>query len=666
MSIATSAASAAAPALPNPLPPPNCTPYLTNGFDPLKSSFLTQPIFQLTYANGAQGQFNGVTCSIPDGVVFLERTQFGYSNSEHFMRTVSDFKYSFSVSVSAGLDGQKYSGSFSSSLTYGASFFSDVTKEYFLTFATQQCYSVRRDCSAAQASLTPGFTADLAALPATIGSSSDYQAYAGFFQKYGTYFLVSGVFGGFMAKATTISKSVVKTADHMKLQAAISGSFETEIGKVTGSASTSYNESQWLDQYQNDMSSTTSAVGGTYQPDKPAAFFSSCYDNPVLLLGLGTAGLSPVILPLSALITGPDATAKAATMDAAARVYLNTPHISTPDPVAASTLNQYDVDTILVAYTNYAVNGSRGYTTGSVGPADGMAVPCAYASGHLYDQDQRYANTASLALPVQKGLRAELAQTTTFGTAPEALFQRFALGQADGGAAVLGASSSLTVSAGTPLTQTAASDGFLLVSLLRGGSGARGSAAVTVGSVLRGAASIHYYPGDDVHYPQESVLVPICNGETYTVTCDTTFGDVTYAAQWTPLSGVLSFQPAQQMLAYGQTQPSQLPLTVQNVQTDGFLILLIDGRSCDQTIGFGAIEMGPAGTPLGTDATMAAASINFYPGADTWLGCNSAVLPVPKGWSYNVTFNYVFAQPSVALCWVPLVNPTDPTQWAGN
>ncbi|MBJ7415775.1 MAG: hypothetical protein JHC88_10050, partial [Niveispirillum sp.] len=56
----------------------------------------------------------------------------------------------------------------------------------------------------------------------------------------------------------------------------------------------------------------------------------------------------------------------------------------------------------------------------------------------------------------------------------------------------------------------------------------------------------------------------------------------------------------------------------------------------------------------------------FYPGADTWLGCNSAVLPVPKGWSYNVTFGYSFAQPSVALWWVPLVNPTDPTQWAGN
>ncbi len=666
MSIATPAASAAATALPNPLPPPNCTPYLTNGFDPLHSSFLMQPIFQLAYANGAQSQFNGVTCSIPDGVVFMERTEFGYSNSEHFMRTVSDFKYSFSVAVSAGLHGQKYSGSVSSSLTYGASFFSDVTKEYFLTFATQQCYSIRRDCSAAQASLTAGFSADLAALPATIGSSSDYQAYDTFFQKYGTYFLISGVFGGFMAKATTISKSVVKTADHTHLQAAISGSFQTEIGKVTGSASTSYSESQWLDQYQNDMSSTTSAVGGTYEPDKPASFFPSCYTNPVLLLGLGTAGLAPEILPLSALITGTDATTRAATMDAAARVYLNTPHISTPNPVQPSALSVYNVDTILTAYTNYAVNGARGYTTGSVGPADAMAVPCAYASGHLYDQDQRYAKTASLAMPVQQGLRAELAQTTTFGTPPDALFQSFALGQADGGASVLGASSSLSVSAAEPLTQTAASDGLLLVSLVRGGSGARGSVAVTVGGVMRGAASIHYYPGDDVHYPQESVLVPICKGETFTVTCDTTFGDVTYAAQWTPLSGTLSFLPAQQMLAYGLTQPSDLPLAVPSAPTDGFLILLIDGRGCDQTIGFGTIEMGPGGTTLGTDATMAAASINFYPGADTWLGCNSAVLPVPKGWSYNVTFNYTFAQPSVALCWVPLVNPTDPTQWAGN
>jgi len=657
MSDVTQAASAASSALPNPLPPPNCMPYLTNGFDPLQSSFLTQPIFQLTYANGTQSQFNSVTCSIPDGVVFMERTAFGYSNSEHFMRTVSDFKYSFSVAVSAGLHGQKYSGSFSSKLTYGASFFSDVTKEYFLTFASQQCYSILRDCSAAQASLTSGFSADLTALPATITSSSDYQAYAAFFQKYGTYFLVSGVFGGYMAKATTISKSVVKTADHMKLQAAISGSFQTEIGKVTGSASASYSDSQYLDQYQDDMSSTISAVGGTYAPDHPAAFFASCYSNPVLLLGLGTAGLSPTILPLSAL---------AATMDAATRVYLNTPHISTPDPVQASTLNQYDVDTILTAYTNYAVDGARGYTTGSVGPADAMAVPCAYASGHLYGQDQRYANMASLAMPVQQGSRAELAQTTTFGNPAEALFQSFALGRADGGSSVLGATSSLTVAAGAPLTQTAASDGFLLVSLVRGGSGARGSATVRVGGLLRGAASIHYYPGDDVHYPQESVLVPICNGETFTVTCDTTFGDVTYAAQWTPLSGPLSFLPAQPMLSYGPPQPSDLPKTVSNVPTDGFLVFLIDGRDCGQTIGFGTIEMGPTGTALGPDAAMAATSVNFYPGADTWLGCNSAVLPVPKGWSYNVTFNYSFAQPSVALWWVPLVNPTDPTQWAGD
>lgn len=666
MSDVTQAASAAPFALPNPLPPPNCIPYLTNGFDPLHSSFMTQPIFQLAYANGAQSQFNGDTCSIPDGVVFLERTEFGYSNSEHFMRTISDFKYSFSVAVSAGLHGEKYSGSFSSSLTYGANFFSDVTKEYFLTFATQQCYSILRDRSAAQASLTPGFSADLAALPATITSASDYKAYSDFFQKYGTYFLVSGILGGFMAKATAISKSLIKTADHAHLQAAISGSFQTDIGKVTGSASTNDSVSQSLAQYQNDMSSTISAVGGTYEPDKPAAFFPSCYDNPVLLLGLGTAGLSPEILPLSALITGTNAASRVATMDAAARVYLNTPHISTPDPVEASALVQYNVDTILVASTNYAVNGARGYTTGSVGPADGAAVPCAYASGHLYDQDQRYAWMASLALPVQQGLRAELVQTTTFGIEPISVFQSFALGRADGKASVLGASSSLSVSPATPLTQTAASDGFLLVSLVRGGSGARGSAAVTVGGVLRGAASIHYYPGDDVHYPQESVLVPISNGETFTVTCDTTFGDVTYAAQWTPLTGVLAFQPAQQLLTYGPPQPGNLPLSVPNVPTDGFLILLIDGRSCDQTIAYARIEMGPAGTVLDSDATMAATSVNFYPGADTWLGCNSAFLPVPKGWSYNVTFDYSFAQPSVALCWVPLVNPTDPTQWAGN
>ncbi len=666
MSIAAQAASAAATALPNPLPPPNCMPYLTNGFDPLQSSFLTQPIFQLTYANGTQSQFNGVPCSIPDGVVFMERTEFGYSNSEHFMRTVSDFKYSFSVAVSAGLHGQKYSGNFSSKLTYGASFFSDVTKEYFLTFASQQCYSILRDCGAAQASLTSGFSADLAALPATITSSNDYQAYATFFQKYGTYFLVSGVFGGFMAKATTISKSVVKAADHAKLQTAISGSFQTEIGKVTGSASASYSDSQYLDQYQDDMSSTISAVGGTYAPDQPASFFASCYSNPVLLLGLGTAGLSPDILPLSALITGADAATRVATMDAAARVYLNTPHISTPDPVRASTLNQYNVDTILTAYTNYAVDGARGYTTGSVGPADAVAVPCAYASGHLYGQDQRYAWMASLALPVQQGLRAELAQTTTFGTPLLPVFQSFALGRADGKASVLGASSSLSVSTAEPLTLAATSDGFLLVSLKYGGSGARGSATVTVDGLLRGAASIHYYPGDDVHYPQESVLVPICNGETYTLTCDTTFGDVTYAAQWTPLSGALCFQPAQQALAYGPPQPGALPLTVSNVPTDGFLVFVIDGRNCDQTIGYGTIEMGPTGTALGPDAAMSATSVNFYPGADTWLGCNSAVLPVPKGWSYNVTFDYSFAQPSAALWWVPLVNPTDPTQWAGN
>lgn len=670
MSTSTPAPVAAPSAAPAYLPLPNCVPYLKNGFDPKTTSFMTSPIFDLTYSNGVTTPYGNqnqavsqiTQCSVPDQVTSYQTlSSIKWSSSQNFMRTISDYKYSFSVAVNAGLKGQKYSGSLSSSLTYSSNLFSDTSKEYFLSFRYQEVYTIERNLTSAQSSLNPTFAAALNGLPATISSASAYQQYAAFFQQYGTYFFVSGTFGGSLVRESIVSKSLIKSQGALAVTASIKGSFETEIGKVSGGASSSYNESNSQTQYQDQITSSLSSVGGIYDPNDLGSFFQSCFEAPVLLLGLGDPGLVPSILPLSALITGADATTRVETMDAAARVFLGTPHISGPDPVPLSTRISFPSDAILVGYTNYSNNGGRGYTTGLMGPEGVPPPPCAYASGHLYTNDDRYASRAGLAFPVPQGMIAELMQTTTYGTPPVAAFNAFKLGEADNSPTALGAP--VPLSTAGPVTGTAATDGFLLISLVQGGDGARGTATVTVAGNLRGAASIHYYPNDDVHYRQESMLVPICNGEQYVLDYQTTFGTVTFAAQWIPLSGALAFQPAQQLLAY-QT-PSQNPQTVAaKAETDGILILVLDGRNSDGAQGYGTLQLSEKGSDLDDDATMAGTSIHFYPGADTWLPCNSATLPVPKGWSYQVTVSWSFDSFPVTAYWVPLVNPTDPTSYA--
>ncbi|HEY0156478.1 MAG TPA: hypothetical protein VGF28_04220 [Thermoanaerobaculia bacterium] len=187
-------------------------------------------------------------------------------------------------------------------------------------------------------------------------------------------------------------------------------------------------------------------------------------------------------------------------------------------------------------------------------------------------------------------------------------------------------------------------DGFMLATLQENENGDR---SFTYGlndpssnpSTVRACASQHYYVDEDRYVVNASFLMPAPSGLSYVIGEDTTSGFPSATAQFMALN--LQGMQAWQVVALNNpTVATQ----------DGFVVAWVDGSGDDGSRGSitGAqiLGVGPS--------IVAGSSQHLYADGDVFVPCNSFMMPVCNGTTYQINTTITSDNPVFGAAFVPL------------
>ena len=631
---------------------------LSYGFNALTASFGSGQIFEISYKNGVTKTYNGGTYNIPDQIdLFSTETAYRAESIFKIMESASDFNDVYQYSGSTGLEGIGFSPSLSGSLAYSSGLFSSTASAYFLSFASMVAYT------AARVSGTPGdlslqFAADVASLPETITTPAEYQQYVNFFETYGTHYLARSSFGGYSVMRSDITASFMASSESRSAAANIGAAFGEAVSDLVLNAQAVYEKSSYLQQYKASIAFSFSAIGGVQDPSL-TTYYQSVFDKPVLLLGLNEAGdgaspaslsgAAPEMIPLSTLATS---ATRQATMEAATSAYLTPSLIDTPVSLALSSATRASADGFLVGWVQAfgsIRSGLNGYTDGQIDPTTWRGA----ASVHYFGGSSDYIDWSTLTMPViaDDTMLVQLSGDT-FPEAPITPLDFYAfISRTAGGPGLF---PDAWVDKGTAgFTETAVTDGLLVVLLQSLNDNAHADGFVKVGSDTRGACSVQKNAASDIWCPDQSLCVPILNGEAFTVSM--TGSAVGIQSYWLPLAA--------------DAATLGTPVSLVNTNTsfkapqDGFLIVI---AALANPGGYGTqhVSVAVAQTQAGLSddsATVAGVTVEeLYRGGAGFVSVRyrTLMLPVSRGMYFEAVSN--MWGPGSAMWWVPLLDSTIP------
>ena len=300
---------------------------MQTGFDPKTATAIGNPIFVMSYDDGKTAMYGPndgqKEYPVPDQVNFQAVSVFSNKSISTVMSTQEQYDEAFSISVAGDFSGVAWSGSASASLAYTGGLFKSSDKEYYLNFSVQTVYHINRN---EKLVLTPAFHAAITGLPDTV-TAENYGQFSNFFDTYGTHYLDSGSFGGFLVMETDMDKSLVESQSSTTITAAVNAAYNGAVASGSLSIDSMYNNNTFLSTYRSQINSKTDAVGGQHM-EKIDGYIASCFALPDLLLGpAGDAALAPKMIPLAQLALG---NARKASMLEATDRYLDVPCIGLP------------------------------------------------------------------------------------------------------------------------------------------------------------------------------------------------------------------------------------------------------------------------------------------------------------------------------------------------
>lgn len=670
----TTAAAPDLAALP-PMPPGLEIP-ATRGFNARKGDFMGGPIFNLGFADGQKVNYGSPAgekqqYEIPDGMTFDGSTFSFESNSVTYLSSAAEYDQRLSASTKGQVKGLGYSASASSSIAYHGNMKLNSQYTYGLMFNVQQTYEINWYKNP---SLHDEFKRDINNLPAALATEEDQDAYRVFFNKYGTSYLKSGVFGGYMTMQNRIEEELFEQTTEKEISAGIEGGYQGLMAGGSMSAETAYKSSEFLSKHSKDILIEIHTNGGIKPADdKTATYFNSVFNSPILLLDSQPQGnITLEFVDIIDLFSIAGASYDIIQTAGKARDIYLLEGLKDDGVIGVPTRMTFDtaVHATLAGFVNYNLS-----KTGNRQRAQIIAVQSSTASGlssddysarasidyHKKDDGGRdtYITRANFLLPVSANYYCRSQKAAIdFEGKPNITGGFIPMGI--GGLPSLGApvniSSPFSGNSNDPYTYKSEreTDGFMVVNLSTPQStdnGAKFVASIrTPGTdydTTINGTSVYWHEGKHkALVPWQSICTPVRAGETYTGVFQQTQKNLSswYSMYWVPMQKPFTFNAGFEQRVLD---------TIYQAETDGFLTVYLKQSSGDDR---GEVTVyWDEQSDMSEEEVLAQTSIQYHPDHETYIRRNSITVPVVKGRYYKTVMKTSKGSPSAILHWRSVV-----------
>lgn len=675
----TSVVSPDLAALP-PMPPELEIP-ATRGFNARKGDFMGGPIFNLTFNDGQIVKYGSPSgqkeqYNIPDGMTFEGSPYSFESNSVTYLASAAEYDQKLSASTKGQVKGMGYSASASSSIAYHGNMKLNSKYTYGLMFNVQQTYEINWYDRPA---LSETFEQAIKSLPASLATDADQAAYRKFFDKYGTSYLKSGVFGGYMTMQNRIEEELFEQTTEKEISAGIEAGYQGMVAGGSMSAEAAYSSSSFLSKHSKDILIEIHTNGGIKPADdKTATYFNSVFNSPILLLDAQPQGnISLEFVDIIDLFSVAGASGNVIETAAKARdIYLleglkNDGVIGVPSRMAFDTVYHAS----LAGFVNYNLSKTGNHQRAQVEAwqaktqdllaSDPFPPFTSRASIDYHKKDSggrdTYITRANLLLPVSANYYYRSRKSPIVSEGDPRLtggFTPMGIGGLPALAAPENLGSPFSGSSNDPYVykKECFSDGFIVVNLSANPNAKSDNGANFTGSVqapgssnktMVNATSVYWHEGKHrANIPWQSICTPVRNGQTYYGVFQQTQADLgaSYSIFWVPLQAPFTFNGALE---------SRVTDTIYQAETDGFLTVYLSKSGGDdrgETTVYWDEE-----NDMSNQEVLAQTSIQEHKDHETEIAYNSITVPIVKDRYYKVVTDTSKGTTKTVIHWIPVV-----------
>ncbi len=625
--------------------PPGMRIPVSNGYNALKAKFSNKAIFTPSFSKGktvkyGAAQAGKASYAIPDHIAFKKPWRASSAGDTVLLRKKEDYDKYFSAPVKAEYASLTFADAAQSDLAFHGSLFAEADRSYIVNSSALLAYSIQRKDAD---ELTQEFSDALAGLPLEFSQEAKGRKdFFDFFDAFGTHYLKTGRFGGFMAMESSIANHLFDKLKEAEIIAGVKAGFGGLMKSGRMDAVITYKASKFLGHYKDQISITIYTSGGVRR-DSIRGYFQTIPVRPILLTNTGAFGKTEFV-SMGNLIKD-EARRKA--FNKAVEAYISGGD-SGGSAISAGKIQDMGgvyrtpADSLVLGTLQMSASGQADFRvfSGDSSALSAMKGCCSVSnypsfSGKLIGNQVCY---SSFLVPVRRG-DYYAAKKESMSGAPDCQFLEYALLSRDTPA--IGEWQVIDTDA--PIK--AASDGFVIAAIdcVRnlGSQGAifgRISCDAKSYTDIAAASACRSNEPYTCFASRQSFCMPVRKGESYIVKTETKDAKPEYQAFWAPLS---------ERISLFQAPVLRLRDSVYKALSDGLLTVMVKASDTD---GLGYIEVKMAAELSNIDSTPVVRTSVHAP----VIIYNNVTVPVHKGYYYKIVANVEVGALDISGYWHPM------------
>ena len=625
--------------------PPGMRIPVSNGYNAQKAKFTEKAIFTPSFSNGRMVKYGASqtgksSYAIPDHIVFKKPWRVSSSGNTVVLRKKEDYDKYFSAPIKAEYAGLTFADAAQSDLAFHGSLFTESERSYIVSFVSRLIYSIQRTGAD---ELTQEFSDALAGLPAEFAAGAkSQQDFFSFFDSFGTHYLKTGRFGGFMAMEASITNPLFEKLKEAEIVAGVKSGFGALVKSGKMDDGIAYRASKFLGRYK-DQIYINIYTGGGVRRDSIRGYLQTISARPILLTNTSAFGKTEFIC-FDTLIKDE---AKRKAFNKAVESYISGGD-SSGSAIGAGKIQDMGgvyrtpADSLVLGTLKTAASGQAEFRvfsddSSALSTMRGCCSVSNYPSfsGKLIGSQVCH---ASFLLPVRRGNYYAVKKESMSG-APDYQFLEYSLLSRDTPA--IGEWQPIV----TDAPVKAESDGFIIATIdcVRN----LGSQGAIFGQIsfdaknfwdVAAASACRSNEPYTCFASRQSFCMPVRKGESYIVKTEIKNSKPEYQAFWAPL---------EEQISLFQAPVLRLRDSVYKAHSDGLLTVLAKGSGSD---GLGHIEVRMSSELSSLDSTPVAQTSVHAP----VIIYNSIAVPVHKGYYYKIVPNVEVGAVDVSAYWHPM------------